>query len=115
MKFNFNWKTILATVLMIVGVAVALTAEVGIVTIGAIVSIVIGASIGISEAMKKTSLTGWKKYVFLISIISSSVLFAMSSYTEQTVLSIVSAIVLLLSVIFGVAVDKTKKVKEKKD
>lgn len=109
MKFNFNWKTILATVLMVVGVAVAFTADVGIVTIGAIVSIVIGASIGISEAMKKTSLTGWKKYVFLISIIASSVLFAMSSYTEQTVLSIVSAIVLLLSVIFGVAVDKIKK------
>ena len=60
MKFNFNWKTILATVLMVVGVAVALTADVGIVTIGAIVSIV-------------------------------------------------SAIVLLLSVIFGVAVDKIKK------
>ena len=54
MKFNFNWKTILATVLMVVGVAVALTTDVGIVTIGSIVTIVIGASIGISEALKKT-------------------------------------------------------------
>ena len=108
MKFNFNWKTILAVVLMVVGIAVGLTSDVGIVTIGAIISITIGAVLGISEAMKKTSITGWKKYVFLFALIGSTTLFALGSYTEQTVLSIASAIVLILSVIFGVAIDSKK-------
>ena len=106
MKFNFNWKTIFAVVLMVAGITVGLTSDVGIVTIGAIISITIGAVLGIGEAMKKTTINGWKKYVFLSTIIGSSTLFAIGSYSEQTVLSIASAIVLILSVIFGVAVDK---------
>jgi hypothetical protein len=106
-KFNFNWKTILATVLLAVGIIVGMISDVGIVCIGAIISITVGAVIGINESMKKTTMSGWKKYVFLGCIIASTALFALSSYSEQTILSIASALVLVLSVLFGIAIDKT--------
>lgn len=106
---NFSWKNLVGIILIVVGTVVGLTVKVPIVVIGAIVSVVAGATISIAEQMKKTSLVGWKKYVFLIATIGGTVLLTLGGYSDTVIIQIVGAVVLIASIIFGVVVDKTTK------
>ena len=106
---NFSRKNLVGIILIVVGTVIGLTVKVPIAVIGAIVTVVAGATISIAEQMKKTSLVGWKKYVFLIATIGGTVLLTLGGYSDTVIIQIVGAVVLIASIIFGVVVDKTTK------
>lgn len=106
---KFSWKNLLGILLIVLGTVVGLTVKVPVAVIGAIISIVAGATISIAEQMKKTELTGWKKYLFLGATIAGTVLLTLGGYSDAVIIEIVGAVVLIASIIFGVVVDKVKK------
>lgn len=110
---KFSWKNLVGILLIVVGTVIGLTVKVPVAVIGAIISIVAGATISIAEQMKKTSLVGWKKYLFLIATIGGTVLLTLGGYTDVVITEIVGAVILIASIIFGIAVDKTPKEEKK--
>ena len=106
---KFSWKNLLGILLIVAGTVVGITVNVPVAVIGSIVAIVVGATLGIAEEMKKTTLTGWKKYLFLITIIGGTVLLALGGYSDAVVMEIVGAVILVASIIFGALVDGKKK------
>ena len=115
MKFNFGWKSIVGIVLIGASVVLGVFTSTPILVMTSIVGIVAGAVLAITEQIKKTDLKGWHLAVYLIGLIGGTSLLTFSGYTEGVICEVVGAIVLLVSIIFGIAVDKTKKVEEKKD
>ena len=112
---KFSWRNLVGVLLIVLGTVVGLTVKVPLATIGAIISVVFGATLSIAEQVKKTELTGWKRYLFLGTTISGTVLLTLGGYSDVVITEIVGAVILIASIIFGIAVDKTKKVEEKKD
>lgn len=106
---KFNWKTIVGLLLIAVGTVIGFITNTPILVTTSIVSIVAGATLAIAEEVKKTSLVGWKKYVYLIGVIAGTVILSLAGYTDAVIGEIVGAIVLILSVIFGIAIDLKKK------
>lgn len=115
MKFNFGWKSIVGIVLIAISTVLGIVTSTPILVTTSIVGIVAGAVLAITEQIKKTDLKGWCLAVYLIGLIGGTSLLTLSGYTEGVICEVVGAIVLLASIIFGIAVDKTKKVEEKKD
>ena len=111
---KFSWRNLVGVLFIVLGTVVGLTVKVPLVTIGAIISVVFGATLSIAEQVKKTELTGWKRYLFLGTTISGTVLLTLGGYSDVVITEIVGAVILIASIIFGIAVDKTKKVEEKK-
>ena len=106
---KFSWKNLVGILLIVVGTVIGLTVKVPVAVIGAIVSIVAGATISIAEQMKKTELTGWKKYLFLIATIGGTVLLTLGGYSDAVIIELIGAVVLIASIIFGIVVDKKKE------
>ena len=106
---KFSWKNLVGILLIVAGTIVGITMDVPVAVIGSIVAIVVGATLAIAEEMKKTTLTGWKKYLFLIAIIGGTVLLALGGYSDVVIMEIVGAVILIVSIIFGIAVDGKKK------
>ena len=106
---KFNWKTIVGLLLIAVGTVIGFITNTPILVTTSIVSIVAGATLAIAEEVKKTSLVGWKKYVYLIGVIAGTVILSLAGYIDAVIGEIVGAIVLILSVIFGIAIDSKKK------
>ena len=106
---KFSWKNLVGILLIVAGTIVGITMDVPVAVIGSIVAIVVGATLAIAEEMKKTTLTGWKKYLFLITIIGGTVLLALGGYSDVVIMEIVGAVILIASIIFGIAVDGKKK------
>lgn len=109
MKFEFNWKNLLGLALLVVAVVVAYTTSTPIGAIVSIISATFGATISISEAVKKTDLVGFKKWIFLGGTIGGTVLFALGGYAEADIVSFLGAIVTIISLIFGAKVSKEKE------
>lgn len=105
---KFSWKSILGLVLIIVSTVIGFITKTPIVVTTAIVGIVAGATLAIAEEVKKTTLTGWQKWVYLFGTIGGTVLLALSGYSDAVIGQIVGAVVLILSVIFGIAVNAKK-------
>ena len=111
---KFSWRNLVGVLLIVLGTVVGLTVKVPLATIGAIISVVFGATLSIAEQVKKTELIGWKRYLFLGTTISGTVLLTLGGYSDVVITEIVGAVILIASIIFGIAVDKTKKVEQKK-
>ena len=114
MEFKFSFKSFLGVLLIVVGTVIGLVSNVPVVVTLGIVSVTVGATLAIAEEVKKTSLTGIKKYAYLIGTIGGTVILALGGYSDAVIGEIVGAVILIVSIIFGVAVDK-KKVEEKKN
>ena len=114
MKFNFNLKSLIGVLLIILGTVVGIISNVSVVVTLSIASVTVGATLAIAEEVKKTSLVGFKKYLYLIGTIGGTVILALGGYSDAVIGEIVGAVILIASIIFGIAVDKTKKVEEKK-
>ena len=106
---KFSWQNLVGILLIVVGTVIGLSVKVPVVVIGAIVSIVAGATLSIAEEMKKTSLVGWRKYLFLVATIGGTVFLTLGGYSDTVIIEIIGAIVLIGSIIFGIAIDKNKK------
>lgn len=109
MKFNFNVKSLIGVLLIVLGTVVGIVSNVPVVVTLSIVSVTVGATLAIAEEVKKTSLVGFKKYLYLIGTISGTVILALGGYSDAVIGEIVGAVILIASIIFGIAVDKTKK------
>lgn len=107
---KFSWKTLVGLLLIIGGTVLGFFTNVPILTTTAIVSIVAGATLAIGNEVKKTSLDGWRKYLYLIGTIGGTVVLTLSGYSDAVIGEIVGAVVLIVSIIFGIAVNgKTDK------
>lgn len=109
MTFNLSWKGIVGLVLVAVSTVIGVMLNIPIATIGAIVGAIVGCVVTIEDAMSKVSINGWQKWVFLGTLIVGVVIFAIGGYSASTIMEIIGAIVLIASVIFGIALDTKKK------
>lgn len=109
MTFNLSWKGIVGLVLVAVSTVIGIMFNVPIATISAIVGAVVGCVVTIEDAMSKVSISGWQKWVFLVTLIAGVVVFAIGGYSASTIMEIIGAIVLIASVIFGIVVESKKK------
>ena len=112
---KFSWRNLVGVLLIVLGTVVGIVSDVPVVVTLSIASVTVGATLSIAEQVKKTELTGWKRYLFLGATISGTVLLTLGGYSDVVITEIVGAVILIASIIFGIAVDKTKKVEEKKD
>ena len=112
---KFSWRNLVGVFLIVLGTVVGIVSDVPVVVTLSIASVTVGATLSIAEQVKKTELTGWKRYLFLGATISGTVLLTLGGYGDVVITEIVGAVILIASIIFGIAVDKTKKVEEKKD
>ena len=109
MKFNFSWKGIVGIVLIAISTVLGIVTSTPILVTTSVVGIVAGAVLAITEQIKKTDLKGYKLGIYLVGLIGGTSLLTLSGYTEGVICEVVGAIVLLASIVFGIAVDKTKK------
>lgn len=112
---KFSWRNLVGVLLIVLGTVVGIVSDVPVVVTLSIASVTVGATLSIAEQVKKTELTGWKRYLFLGATISGTVLLTLGGYGDVVITEIVGAVILIASIIFGIAVDKTKKIEEKKD
>lgn len=113
MKFSIS--NVIGLLLIVAGTIVGIVFKIPVVNIGAIVAIVVGATLAIKEQAEKIDIKGWVKYLFLALIIAGTSVLAIGGYSESTIMSVVGAVILIATIIVGGVVDKTKKVEEKKD
>lgn len=106
---KFSWKTIVSVLLIAVSTVLGFFAKTPILVTISIIGIVAGATLAIVEEVKNTSLVGFKKYLYLIGTIGGTDLFSLSVYSNVVIGEIASAVLLIVFVIFGIAVDDTKK------
>lgn len=106
---KFSWKTLVGVILIAVSAVCGFLFKVPVVVTTSIVGIVVGATLAIVDQVKKTNLVGWKLVVYLIGTIGGSVLLALGGYSDVVIAEIIGGIILILSVIFGIAVDKKAK------
>jgi hypothetical protein len=106
---KFSWKTIVGVLLIAVSTVLGFLTKTPILVTTSIIGIVAGATLAISEQVKKTTLSGWKLVVYLIGTIGGTVLLSLSGYSDVVIGEIAGAVLLIVSVIFGIAVDKAKK------
>ena len=109
MKFNFGWKSIIGIVLIAISTVLGIVTSTPIFITTSVVGIVAGAVLAITEQIKKTDLKGYKLAIYLVGLIGGTSLLTLSGYTESVICEVVSAIVLIGSIIFGIAIDKNKK------
>ena len=112
---KFSWRNLVGVLLTVLGTVVGIISDVPVVVTLSIASVTVGATLAITEEVKKTTLVGIKKYIYLIGTIGGTVLLALGGYSDVVITEIVGAVILIASIIFGIAVDKTNKVEEKKD
>ena len=110
---KFSWKTIVGVVLIAGATVLGFLTSTPILVTTSIIGIVAGATLAISEQVKKTTLNGWKLAVYLIGTIGGTVLLSLSGYSDAVIGEIAGAVLLIISVIFGIAVDKTPKEEKK--
>lgn len=113
MKFSIS--NVIGLLLIVAGTIVGIAFQIPLVNIGSVVAIVVGSTLAIKEQAEKIDIKGWLKYLFLALLISGTSVLAIGGYSESTIMSVVGAVVLIATIIVGGAVDKTKKVEEKKD
>ena len=112
---KFSWRNLVGVLLIVLGTVVGIISDVSVVVTLSIASVTVGATLAIAEEVKKTTLVGIKKYIYLIGTIGGTVLLTLGGYSDVVITEIVGAVILIASIIFGIAVDKTNKVEEKKD
>lgn len=107
MKFNFNLKSLIGVLLIVLGTVVGIISNVPMAVTLSIASITVGATLAIAEEVKKTTLAGIKKYIYLIGTIGGTVILALGGYSDAVIGEIVGAVILIASIIFGIAIDKS--------
>ena len=105
---KFSWKSLVGLLLIVVSAVVGFITKTSIVVTTSIIGIVAGATLAVAEEVKKTTLVGWQKYLYLIGTIGGTVILALGGYSDAVIGQIVGAVVLILSVIFGIAVNAKK-------
>ena len=106
---KFSWKTIVGVLLIAVSTVLGFLTKTPILVTTSIIGIIAGATLAIFEQVKKTTLSGWKLVVYLIGTIGGTVLLSLSGYSDVVIGEIAGSVLLIVSVIFGIAVDKAKK------
>lgn len=109
---NFNWKNIVGLILIVAGTVVGFVFKVPVAVISSIVAVVAGATLAIVSELKKTTLNLWQSIVFVVTIIGGTILLTLGGYADSTIISIVGAVILLASVIAGIAVNAINAKKE---
>ena len=109
MKFKLSVPNVIGLLLIVAGTIVGICFDIPLVNIGAIVSIVVGATIAIKEESEKINIKGAVKYIFLALIITGTSLLTLGGYTDATIMSVVGAVILIATIIVGGAIDKKKK------
>lgn len=107
MKFSIS--NVIGLLLIVASTIVGIAFKIPLVNIGAIVGIVVGATLAIKEQAEKINIKGWVKYLFLALLISGTSILAIGGYSESTILSVVGAVILIATIVVGGVVDKTKK------
>ena len=112
---KFNIKNFIGLILIIAGTVVGILTKTSVSTIGAIVSIAVGATLAIANEMQNTNLKGWKKWLFLVTIVGGSICLSLGGYSDTVIMEVVGAVVLVGSIIFGILVNKKEnpKIEEK--
>ena len=109
---KFSWKTLIGILLIAGSTVLGFFTDTPILTTTSIVGIVAGATLAIANEVNKTSLTGWKKYLYLIGTIGGTVILSLCGYTDTVIGEIAGAVLLIVSIIFGIVVNTKKEVKE---
>lgn len=105
---KFSLKSLIGLLLIVASTVVGLFTNTPIIVTTALVGIVAGATFAITEQMKKTTLDGWKKDLYLFGVIGGTVILTLGGYSDAVIGELVGAIVLIVSIIFGKAIDSKK-------